>query len=185
MTLNGSYCLYVIILIYYYFSDCWVSLKIFYGWDKEIPAFNNFLWTLCLKCLWFYSASVCLTLWDPMDCSTPVFPVLCHPLELAQAPVHESVMPSNHLVLCHPLLLLPSIFPSIRVSFNELTACIRWPKTDMLRYNSHTIKFTHLKYTLYRLLKVWHWNFQLLFIQLSICHFSSVGFYFMFLGLCC
>ena len=40
----------------------------------------------------------------------------------------ESVMPSNHLILWHPLLLLPSIFPSIRVFSNELTLCIRWPK---------------------------------------------------------
>ena len=40
----------------------------------------------------------------------------------------ESVMPSNHLVLCHCLLLLPSVFPSIRVFFSELTLCIRWPK---------------------------------------------------------
>ena len=39
-----------------------------------------------------------------------------------------SVMPSNHLILCHPLLLLPSIFPSIRVFSNELVLCIRWPK---------------------------------------------------------
>ena len=40
----------------------------------------------------------------------------------------ESVMPSNHLVLCHPLLLPPSIFPSIRVFSNESVLCIRWPK---------------------------------------------------------
>ena len=40
----------------------------------------------------------------------------------------ELVMPSNHLVLCCPLLLLPSIFPSIRVFSNELALCIRWPK---------------------------------------------------------
>ena len=40
----------------------------------------------------------------------------------------ESVMPSNHLILCHPLLLPPSLFPSIRVSSNELALCIRWPK---------------------------------------------------------
>ena len=39
-----------------------------------------------------------------------------------------SVMPSNHLILCHPLLLLPSIFPSIRVFSNESALCIRWPK---------------------------------------------------------
>ena len=40
----------------------------------------------------------------------------------------ESVIPSNHLILCHPLLLLPSIFPSIRVFSNESALCIRWPK---------------------------------------------------------
>ena len=40
----------------------------------------------------------------------------------------ESVMPSNHLILCHPLLLLPSIFLRIRVFSNELVLCIRWPK---------------------------------------------------------
>ena len=40
----------------------------------------------------------------------------------------ESVMPSNHLILCHPLLLLPSIFPSIRVFSNESVLCIRWPE---------------------------------------------------------
>ena len=40
----------------------------------------------------------------------------------------ESVMPSNHLILCHPLLLLPSVFPNIRVFSNELVLHIRWPK---------------------------------------------------------
>ena len=40
----------------------------------------------------------------------------------------ESVMPSNHLILCHPLLLLPSVFPSIRVFSNESTLLMRWPK---------------------------------------------------------
>ena len=40
----------------------------------------------------------------------------------------ESVMPSNHLIFCCPLLLLPSVFPSIRVFSNELVLCIRWPK---------------------------------------------------------
>ena len=40
----------------------------------------------------------------------------------------ESMMPSNHLILCHPLLLPPSVFPSIRVFSNEAVLCIRWPK---------------------------------------------------------
>ena len=47
----------------------------------------------------------------------------------------ESVMPSNHLFLCHPLLLLPSIFPSIRVFSNESALCIRWPKYWSFRVN--------------------------------------------------
>ena len=48
----------------------------------------------------------------------------------------ESVIPSNHLILCHPLLLLPSIFPSIRVFSDESSLCIRWPK-----YWSFSISF--------------------------------------------
>ena len=47
----------------------------------------------------------------------------------------KSVMPSNHLILCHPLLLLPSIFPSIRVFSNELALRIRWPKYWSYSFN--------------------------------------------------
>ena len=47
----------------------------------------------------------------------------------------ESVMPSNHLIHCHPLLLLPSIFPSIRVFSKELVLCIRWPKYWSFSFN--------------------------------------------------
>ena len=47
----------------------------------------------------------------------------------------ELVMPSNHLILCQPLLLLPSIFPSIRVFSNESVLCIRWPKYWSFRFN--------------------------------------------------
>ena len=47
----------------------------------------------------------------------------------------ESVMPSNHLVVCHPLLLLPSIFPSIRVFSNESALCNRWPKYWSFSFN--------------------------------------------------
>ena len=65
----------------------------------------------------------CPTLCDPTGCSTPGFPVLHHLPEFAQTHMSfESVMPSNHLILCRPLLLLPSIFSSIRVFSNELFA---------------------------------------------------------------
>ena len=63
-----------------------------------------------------------------MDCSTPGFPVhhqLPSRLKLMSIML---VMPSNHLILCHPLPLPPSIFPSIRVFSNESVLHIRWPK---------------------------------------------------------
>ena len=63
-----------------------------------------------------------------MDCSMPGFPVLHHLPELLKFMSIESVMPANRFILCHPLLLLPSIIPSIRVFFNELPLRIRWPK---------------------------------------------------------
>ena len=53
--------------------------------------------------------------------------LLCWPRQLKHMSI-ESEMPSNHLILCHPLLLLPSIFPSIRVFSNESTLCINWLK---------------------------------------------------------
>ena len=65
-------------------------------------------------------------LW-PMDCCTPGSPVLHYLLSLLKLMSTESVMPSNHLILCRSLLLPPSIFPRIRVFSNESTLCIRWP----------------------------------------------------------
>ena len=68
------------------------------------------------------------TLCDPMDCNMPGSPVLHYLTEFAQTHVHQVGDASNHLILCHPLLFPPSIFPSIRVSSNESVLCIRWPK---------------------------------------------------------
>ena len=61
----------------------------------------------------------CPTLFNPMNCSTPGFPVLHYLLEFAQILATESVMLSNYLILCHPLLLWPSIFPSIKIFSSE------------------------------------------------------------------
>ena len=64
-----------------------------------------------------------------MNRSMPRFPVLHHPLSLLKLMSIESVMPSSCLIrLCHPLLLLPSIFPSITVFSSELILHMRWPK---------------------------------------------------------
>ena len=70
----------------------------------------------------------CPTICDPMDCSTPGLPVHHQLLEFTQTMSTRSVMPSNHLILCHPFLLPPSIFPRIKVFSNESVLCIRWPK---------------------------------------------------------
>ena len=63
----------------------------------------------------------CLTVCDLLDCSMPGFFVLCYLSEFVQIHVHELVMLSNHLILCCPLLLSPSIFPSIKVFSNKLS----------------------------------------------------------------
>ena len=63
-----------------------------------------------------------------MDCSTTGLPVHDHSWSSLRLTSIESVMPSSHLILCHPLLLLPLIPPSIRVFSNESTLCMRWPK---------------------------------------------------------
>ena len=63
-----------------------------------------------------------------MHYSLPCFPVLHYLLEFLKFLSVESVMPSNHLIVCHPLLLLPSVFPSIRIFPTESALCIRWLK---------------------------------------------------------
>ena len=80
-------------------------------------------------------AHSCLTLFDPMDCSTPGFPVHHQLPELAQSHVHQI---SDAIQPSHPLLALflsPSIFPSIRVFSNESALCIRWPKYWSFSFN--------------------------------------------------
>ena len=83
-------------------------------------------------------AWLCPTLCDPMDCTMPCFLVLhCLP-ELAQTHILrvDESMRSNHLILCHPFLLLPSIFPSISVFSEESALRIRWPKYWSFSFSS-------------------------------------------------
>ena len=70
----------------------------------------------------------CPTLCDPMNCSTPGLPVHHQTWSSLKRMSIESVMPSSHLILCHPLLFLPQIPPSIRVFSNESTLRTRCPK---------------------------------------------------------
>ena len=67
-----------------------------------------------------------MTLCDPMNLSTPGLPVHHQLPEFTQTHVHRAMMPSSHLILCRPLLLLPPIPPSIRVFSNESTLRMRW-----------------------------------------------------------
>ena len=68
------------------------------------------------------------TLCDPMDCSIPGLLSFTISQNLLKLMSIEWVMPSSHLIFCCPLLLLPSVFPNIRVFSNESALCIRWPK---------------------------------------------------------
>ena len=84
-------------------------------------------WPLCYCHIFYFEfssvAQSCPALCDPMNCSTPGLPVHHQLPEFI-----ESVMPSSHLMLCRPLLLLPSLFASIRVFLNESVLRNRWPK---------------------------------------------------------
>ena len=90
------------------------------------------VFTHCPFYLWYiYCSSVgksCPTLCDPMGCSTQASLSITNSWSLLKLMSIEPVMPSNYLILCSPLLLPPSIFPSIRVFSSESALRIRWPK---------------------------------------------------------
>ena len=80
-------------------------------------------------------AQSCPILCDPMDCSKPGLPVHHQLPSLVKLMSIKSVMLSNHLILCRPLLLPPSVFPSIRVFSNESALHIRWLKYWSFNFN--------------------------------------------------
>ena len=84
-------------------------------------AFDNIIFQLLSHELQSHAAC------NSMNCRTSDFPVLHYLQSLLKFMSIESVIPSNHLILCCPLLLLPSTFPSIRLSSNEWALHIRWP----------------------------------------------------------
>ena len=77
----------------------------------------------------------CLTLCDPMDFSKPGFLSINNYQSLLKLTSITSVTPSNHLILCHPLLFPPSIFPRIRVFSTKSVLHIRWPKSWSFGFN--------------------------------------------------
>ena len=93
-------------------------------------------------------AQSCLTLCDPKDCTTPGFPVHHQLLDLLRLVSIESVMPSNHFILCRPLLLPPSLFSIIRVFYKESALCIRWPKYWSFSFKRHSFQWLSRVYFL-------------------------------------
>ena len=92
---------------------------------------NNFAY-----CVQFSTvAQSCLTLCDPVDCRYQGSLSITNSWNLPKLMSIESVMPSNRLILCHPLLLPPSIIPSIRVFSSESVLRIRWPKYWSFSFN--------------------------------------------------
>ena len=77
----------------------------------------------------------CPTPPNPVNHSSQASPSITNSQSPPKLVSIESVMPYNHLILCHPLLLLPSIFPSIRVFSNESALCIKWPKYWSFGFN--------------------------------------------------
>ena len=95
---------------------------LFFNYAMNIPASSS------LHSVQFGSVTQsCPTLWDPMNRSTPGLPIT-NSRSPPKLKLIKSIMPFNHLILCRPLLFLPSIFPSIRVFSNESALRMRWPK---------------------------------------------------------
>ena len=90
------------------------------SWKMYFYYFIQFSSVQLLSCVWLFA-----TPWTAAHQASLSITNSQSPPELMSI---ESVMPSNHLILCHPLLLPPSILPSTRVCFNESVLCIRWPK---------------------------------------------------------
>ena len=89
----------------------WLSLKSFHGYHSSVQSLRH--------------VRLCVT---PGTAPRRASLSIINSQSLLKLMSIESVMPSNYLILCHPLLLLPSIFPSIRVLSNESVLCLTWPK---------------------------------------------------------
>ena len=112
----------------------WSSLRGFTFLTREVGVIL-FVWLLCYIVQLSSVAQSYPTLCDPMNCSTPGLPVHQQLPESTQTHFHlvsDAIQPS---ILCHPLLLLPSIFPSIRVFSSESALRIRWPKDWSFSFN--------------------------------------------------
>ena len=106
------------------------QLKLIWGQNiSEAMKYKNKVSTIMLKVFSSVQSLSCVRLFaTPWTTARQASLSNTNSEALLQLMSIKSVMPSNHLILCHPRLLLPSIFPSIRVFPNESVLCIRWPK---------------------------------------------------------
>ena len=156
--------------------------------------FNNIFTVISLiisSDMFFSSVQLLSYVWlfDPMDCTTPDFPVHHQFPELAELMSIKLVMPYNHLILCRPLLLLPSVFPSIRVFSNESILRIRWPKywsfsfsispsneySGLISFRINWLDLLAVQETLKSLLQQMYSNKELLHCLYSIWKFFWCG----------
>ena len=118
---------------------CWSLLLLL--WYCPFLLLSLLLFVLCIEVLlcWVHKfssvAQSCLSLCDPMTTACQASLSITNSRSLSKLMSIELVMPSKHLILCHPLLLLPSIFPSIWVFSNESALWIRWPKYWSFSFN--------------------------------------------------
>ena len=95
--------------------------------DKEVVVFSSVQFSSVSQCVQHFAS--------PWTAAHQASPSSTNSQSLLKLISIELVMPSNHLMLCHPLLLPPSIFPSIRVFSNESAFCIRWSKYWSFNFN--------------------------------------------------
>ena len=116
-----------------------ISLASFYrweNWNKEVVSLDSMWLNKDVSVQFSLVTQLCPTLCNPMNCSMPGLPVHHQLPEFSQTHVHwvgDAIQP--YLILCCPLLLLPSIFASIRIFSNESALCIRWPKDWSFSFN--------------------------------------------------
>ena len=114
------------------------SSQIIYSLSKKVYKINNLLWSIFESFSYVQFSSVsqsCPILGDPRTAARQASLSITNSRSPPKPMSIELVMPSNHLILCRPLLLLPSIFPSIRVFSNESALLIRWPKYWNFSFN--------------------------------------------------
>ena len=122
--IRPSFLIYLNCLISFHYLKCYLFFSVLFLWDNSFSSVQSF------SCVWLFAT--------PWTAARQAFLSFTNTQSLLKLMSIESVMPSNHLILCHPLLLPPSIFPSIRVFSSESVLRIRWPNYWSFNFNWST-----------------------------------------------